>query len=275
MVLGIIFPDGYSSDIDVIKKNLIFDGFVPSRVITNRYGIKNILKGEFEIKTILPSSPEIQRYKTLDFYFEKHTKQLCKRYIIDNCDRAIVFSLQDFDEIGLKELAWKRGVVSKFVRLKKPLTEIRRDGYEELTMSYESHIIEELHNIEHERIRRRTIFYQFSELQNPDYPNLTLSVYGQQVNYKIIGTDFEWIESKLKYSLDEKTLESEYLDYSLNYKNQNERRLLFENRGYTGSYRMSLKEAFEKFRLKNERFINSGSFGRVPSLCYLSDDIEN
>ena len=250
MVLGIIFPDGYSSDIDVIKKNLIFDGFVPSRVITNRYGIKNILKGEFEIKTILPSSPEIQRYKTLDFYFEKHTKQLCKRYIIDNCDR-------------------------KFVRLKKPLTEIRRDGYEELTMSYESHIIEELHNIEHERIRSRTIFYQFSELQNPDYPNLTLSVYGQQVNYKIIGTDFEWIESKLKYSLDEKTLESEYLDYSLNYKNQNERRLLFENRGYTGSYRMSLKEAFEKFRLKNERFINSGSFGRVPSLCYLSDDIEN
>ena len=76
MVLGIIFPDGYSSDIDVIKKNLIFDGFVPSRVITNRYGIKNILKGEFEIKTILPSSPEIQRYKTLDFYFEKHTNHL-------------------------------------------------------------------------------------------------------------------------------------------------------------------------------------------------------
>ena len=276
MVLGIIIPDGigFGFDFSVIKKNLIFEGFFPSRILTNYSGVKRLIKEELDIKTISPSSPEIQQYKTSDLEFEKHAKKLCERYIVENSDRVIVFSFYSYKEVWLRELAWRRGVVSKFVRLNKPLTEIRKDAYEELTMNYVSHYIEEYHNIEHERVSSKTIYYQFSELQNPDYSNLTLSVYGRGVNCVIIGTDFEWIEHKLKNYLDEKTLESEHLDFSLNYESKTERRLLFENRGYTGGYRMSLKEAFEKFRLKNERFIHSGSFGRAPILSYLSDEIE-
>lgn len=279
MRLGIIFPPMFNVYFRNITKNRNIDlekyleGISPKSIISHQTIVENFAKRKnidyIDVSMMFRESVVDYRYSYN--LLPKDRSNEIQNYIVDNCDMLIIFIYEPTAQnISLSSLAFKKGIISKFIILGKPLHLPMYDSYHEVTIKKIWHTIEEIGHHEHERIESKILIYQYEELQQPHYTKLYLSVYGNNIDIEIYGTDFFWIESKIKSCIPD-DFES---NTDLNFRIELGECTLFAFNGYTECHRKenrtTLKEQFDFFKQNNREFIYSSSFGRAPLLRYLS-----
>ena len=244
MIIGFIFPEDFNPHYIVVNITKYIEGVIPSKIISNHSYVSQYAKDNNIPYEDATSQFFIIRDGERKRISKSKEKTTLFKYIVNNCDKVIVYDY--FTPRFISEYDWENGFIT-FVKLDKIRSGPSPNSYTEVTIQKNHHYIKEIRDHDYERVHQKIIIYEYDVLQYDHYPKMILDVLGGNIDVSIYGTDFLWIEEKIKSILKEDYSSNNGLNFKLTHF-CDIYTTLFEFDGYTGLYfekdRITLESAF-------------------------------
>lgn len=238
--------------------NMLWGGFYQAYLFAKKNNIPYV-----DVNSIISNRSRSGRFFLRDGTDEQY------RWIIDNCDRLLLFCYDVAQMQSVINYAWKNNVITKVIKTHNNTTP-SIDSYKTLYIRKDWHYIEEYHDKEYERSKISEYIYQFEELFDPGHDHLRLEINNGEIEVSIIGIDFKWIEESVKkYAVN--VCHDTRVDYILSYKKGIVNEVIFYFNGYSGYHKeedcITLQQQFDIIHNSEDlQACSYCSFGELPKL---------